>query len=422
MLAAAAILFGLSPVVAAPEVMQVEAAFMEAEAMLRLGRIEQARERFQRILDEYPRAAYPDMVWRAAARVRLADIRRRSAASGDAAAQYVAVLEQEPVSAWTSRARLGLAAVVLSEGDWRSAADLLQRIVVATDNGSPDADATAADEARRRLTLIDRFQLRPLLGQAFWSSSRPLAPAGAAFERPVAVAASADGQVLVVDEGLPAVVLVDAQHATSSRLAYNDHSRPWWGDDGLPYLPTQKAGIIALGGSRVGFLATENGRPVPLKDLRAGARTPAGRWYLLDDDPARVLRFGRDGDFEGQASRARERPVDVAVDPRGRLLLLDREAGQVVRFHPDGSREGPVVTAPWRRPEALAVDGLGNIYVLDRDARTIDVFDETGARLARLGPSLPGGVELRSPRDLGLDGVGHVYVADRGASAVYVVR
>ena len=169
-------------------------------------------------------------------------------------------------------------------------------------------------------------------------------------------------------------------------------------------------------------MSGEGGRSMPLKDLQAGVRTPDGSWFLLDADPRRVLKFNPDGTYRGLATTSREEPVDLAADGVGRLYVLDRAASRVIRFASDGEREGTVVAATWRRPEALAVDRLGNSYILDRDARTIDIFSPAGQRLSRLGPTLPGNVELRAPRDLAVDDSGRIYIADRNARAVVIVE
>jgi len=394
------------------------AIFATAEGLLRTGQIADARSAYREIVEEFPRATHPQLVWRAAARVRLGDLLWRGGAWQQAGAEYVDVVEFEQSSKWTSRARLKLAYVALAEEDWASAIELLQAVVSATGDS---ADSSAKAAARRALALVERFHVRAA------SAAPPYLRAsvvnmGAEIDRPVAVAASGDGQVLVIDEGAPAVLLKDPSRDTASRLAYNAHSRPWWGVDGLPYLPTRKAGVIALGGSRLGFMSDEGGRSMPLKDLQAGVRTPDGSWFLLDADPRRVLKFDPDGTYRGMATTTREEPVDVAIDGVGRLYVLDRAASRVIRFAPNGERDGVVVAATWRRPEALAVDRLGNSYVLDRDARTIDIFSSTGERLSRLGPTLPGNIELRSPRDLAVDDSGRIYIADRNARAVVILQ
>ncbi len=400
-----------------------EAIFAEAEGFLRMGRLQEARTGYERVVAEFNPAVAPTVSWRAAARVRLGDLRWRAGAYASAGGEYVRVLEQEPPTAWTSRARLGLAGVALVDGDWVSAADLLQRVINATQAGRPDGDPVAAADARQRLGLIQRFRLRPRGDVPYWTAASVLPSPGHELRRPIALAASSDGQLLVVDEGIAAVLLIAADGSRVNRLPFDDHRRPWWGFDGLPYLPTRKAGVIALGGSQLSFVASEAARRVPLEDLQSGARTPDGHWYLLDFDPRRVLRFSPEGGFDRQITGPADEPIDLVVDRRGRLLVLERgRLGRVVRFDTQGRREAVIITREWRRPEAIEVDGLDNIYVLDRDSKLVDVFDVEGNPLARLGPDFPSGVELRSPRDLAVDGSGRVYVADRSASTVYMIR
>ncbi len=402
---------------------EAEALFVEAEDLLRAGDAAAALERLDRILADFPATAYPDLEWRAAARLRRGDLHWRSAEHSLAVVAYVVVIEEEPPSAWTSRARFGLARALLADEHWQAAADSLQRVVTAAARHTAESDPNIAADALRLLTLLHRFRLRPRLAEAPWTSSRRLAVSGLDLEEPVHIAASGDGQLLVIDEGVPFVALVDVERNAVSRLRYDDHGRPWWGIDGLPYLPTQKAGVIALGGPRVGFLQIQNGRAVPLKALLAGAREASGLWYLLDNDPERVLRFGPDGSFQGVVVGGRDRqPVDLAVDATSRLYVLDRRANAVLRFGVGGGDRAVVTTRPWRRAEALDVDGLGNMYVLDRDTRSIEVMGPDGQTLARLGPFLPGGLELRGPRDVAVDGRGRVYVVDRSSSSVVVIE
>jgi tetratricopeptide (TPR) repeat protein len=408
----------LLPLLAALPQSGADNLFAAAEGHLRTGDVEEARAAYRELIVTYPRSSHPDTVWRAAARVRLGDLLWRNGNWRLAGAEYVDVVEFEPPSRWTARATLKLAYVALAEKDWAGAIELLQGVLDAPE-AAADVDAAAA--AQRALALADRFYTRGATGTAPYSTAR-IANMGAEIDRPVAIAVSSDGQILMVDEGVPAVFLKDPERDAASRLTYNVHSRPWWGVDGLPYLPTRKAGVIALGGSHLGFMSNDGGRSMPLKDLQAGVRTPDGSWFLLDADPRRVLKFDADGTYRGLATTAREQPIDVAIDGVGRLYVLEREGSRVLRFDASGEREGIVIATQWQRPEALAVDRLGNSYIIDRGARTIDIFSSEGARIHRLGPTLPGNIELRAPRDIAVDDSGRIYVADRSARVVVVIE
>ena len=251
-----------------------------------------------------------------------------------------------------------------------------------------------------------------------WTTSHLVEVAGLTLERPVGVAAADDGRLVVVDEGAPAVFVVDADRAYFNRLNYNNHRKPWW-EGGRLYLPMQDAGVLKFGVRPLTFEV--QGRE--LQRIEAGARLGGGRWYLIDTGLRRVLRFGPDGAFQEtlQPHRGGE-PVDLAMDVRGRLYVLDARSGEVIRYGEEGHYDAVAVVGAWRRPVAIEVDRLGNIYVLDRDARTIDIYQPDGGLRARLGPDLPGGTRLRGPRDLAVDGRGVLYVVDRDLSAVVAIR
>ena len=396
--------------------------FREAERLFQDGQLEPAANRLRELLSRPEGESDNDLSWRPAARVRLGDIGVRLGSLSLAAAEYARVLEEESASPWLARARLGLASLLLAQRQWLDAADLLQRLVVEPGAGEEIESSTKA-MARAWLTLIHRIELISGEGRAAWTRARELRVAALTLERPVAVAAAADGRLIVVDEGLPLVALVEADRRTVSRLTYSEHRRPWWGLDGTAYLSTRKVGVQPYGGLALGFLEVRDDRRLPLKELRAVARGAGGRWYLLDTDPPRVLVFSDAVEFQGVvAARPQREPVDLATDSAGRLFVLDGEASAVWRYGEDGTDQGVSVRGSWRRPVAIDVDMLGNLYVLDRDSRTVEVYRPNGELLERLGPQFPGGLQLREPRDLAVDGSGRLYIADRRLGSVVLVE
>ncbi len=104
--------------------------------------------------------------------------------------------------------------------------------------------------------------------------------------------------------------------------------------------------------------------------------------------------------------------MDLARDAQGRIYALDDRAAQVRRISRDGVDEGVIAEGDWKKPVALAVDELGYLYVLDRGPGTVDLIAPDGRRLARTGPELDGGIELRNPVDLAVDGGGRLFIAD----------
>lgn len=382
--------------------------------------LEEARTVLSRIPLLFGRDRYPVLEARHQARVLSG---RLSARLGDiprAAAAFVRAIEDEPPSPWTSRARLGLAQALLQEGDWVAAADVLQRTLTASGQpGHPEADAAAAAEARRTLTLIHRLLIRPAGGQKPWQSARRLSLPGIQLKRPIGVAAAEDTTLIIVDKGLDVAIEVVPGGAVGLRRSVSDAGRPWFGLDGA-YVGDD--GIVrrhedSWSGT---FSAPRGGDREPLKAVSAGAVGAFGQWYLLDPRQDRVAVFRPSGSFI--ADLAGGDPEDLAVDGTGRVFVLDRKKKEVSRYSANGSLEAAVSRQDWRKPQALATDALGRIYVLDRDTGRIDVLSGDFAQITSVGPDLPGGIQLDGPEDLAVDGTGRILVADPKLQAVVVVE
>lgn len=376
--------------------------------------LDAARAILRRVPLLYGRDDYPRLAWRAEARVLGGEISLDLGEHGEAAAAFLGALEEEPPGAWTPRAHLGLATVLLAGGEWVAAAGELQRAV---DAG--ELDPATARRAGQRLALLHRLKVRPAAGGAPWVAARSLAVPGVALRKPSGVAAAEDGGIAVSDRGADSVIVLDSDGALETRFELTEPGRPWWRDGEL-FVPSGNAVSLLRDRSSQSFVAPRGKKVEPVKDLTAGRRGRRGQWYLVDRQSRRVLAFVPAGRYLG--TLAEGDPVDVAQDSQGRVYVLDRKAARVERFAVDGSSQGVMVNTAARRPEALEVDALGNLYVLDKDAGRIAVYQPDGQLLATLGPQLPGGVELRSPVDLAVDGAGRVIVADARAEALVVIE
>ena len=238
------------------------------------------------------------------------------------------------------------------------------------------------------------------------------------------VAASAEGLLLIADEGIPQVFLVDRDGTILERRRLDDLRPPWWDQRGTPYALNRRSVSPAVVQTQRFVVPGGNAgnEPRPLDNLAAGARGLFRQWFLLDTDPRRVVVFADDARYLTTLAGNLEEPVDLATDSRGRVHVLDQETNSVIRFDADGSPMGRVVVGTWGRAQALDIDELGHLYILDRDENQIHVFSQTGQPLEVLGPQLPGGVELRDPRDLAVDGTGRLYIADRAAATIVILE
>ena len=88
-----------------------------------------ARETFRRIWLLFDPVTYPDLIYRAGARVRNAELDIRAGDLAGAELSYLYTLEGEPMSEWTMRARLGLAGIYLERGEWVLAAETFQQAI-----------------------------------------------------------------------------------------------------------------------------------------------------------------------------------------------------------------------------------------------------------------------------------------------------
>jgi hypothetical protein len=401
-----------------------ERQFYEAELLWIEGDPVGAATGFATVVEQFPMAAYPKLLWRAAARVRGGEIDLSFGRTDAAAAAFIVAIEDEPLSPWTSRAQVGLARVMQQRKEWEAATDLLAAVVAAADADVDAVDAEALESAREWLGLIHRVWVRPAAGQQPWEVSGRVPIDGEPLDDPVGVAVSADGKLLISDEGADAVFMVDPLVPDSlTRVVEEEARRPWWGLDGQPYVATKEGVLMPAEEVRAQF--PDPARPDrALEDVLAGARGLTGEWILVSGRSKSVARISADGSSLATLPLvgASPEPVDLATDSFGWLYVIDKDSRGVHRFSPDGVYQGGLASVSWEEPYALDVDAFGNLYVLDRRTKKIDVFDPDGVSRWSLGPVLPGGVELRDPRDVAVDGQGRVYIADRNLSVVVLVQ
>lgn len=374
------------------------------------------RDELNRIPILWDSAAFPDFVWRSAALVTAAEVDLLLGEPAAAEAHFAGGLAPEAQPEFRAEALLGLGRLLLLDGRWNAAAGLLQR---ALDQGS--APATA--RGRALLALAHRHILRPALGGEIWDSARAIDLLDRELRRPSGVATSGAGDIVLTDSDLETAMRLDTDLMLLDAVALRGDGHPWFDRRGASYLTDGLTVADFASTSFPAFLLTDDNEPKPPENIRAGARGWHGDWFLLFDNGDSLGQFGEDGrlirrllDPGGDAL------VDVAIDSQGRLLVLDRREKTVQRYSPEGELEGTLLDGEWGRAEAITTDDLGNIYVLDRDQRQIHVYGPEGDTRIVLGPTLPGGIELRRPEDLAVDRSGRLLVADRDARALIVLE
>jgi len=383
-----------------------------------------ARNAFRRVPLLFGRELYPGLEARRAARVESGEVALLLDDPAAAAAEFLAALEDEPEAArdpaqgeaLTGRARLGLARAWLAAGQWTAAAAVLEE--AAARQGA--ADEAGRARARRLASLLERRVLRPMSGQRAWLTTGRFPPAGLELREPAGVAAASDGRLLVVDEKLPLVALLDARGRGTARQALGGVARPGWLASGHPF--AVGAGGVVLPFDAASYAFVEPQRSAPLKNLLAAQPGIFGDWFVVAKGWRGVIHSPAAGASRELLAEARPDVVDLARGELGRVYALAARAGQVVRLGREGVGHAVVLTGDWRRPVALDVDELGYVYVLDRGERAVDLFAPGGRRLARVGPDLGAGIELRQPVDVAVDGAGRLFIADAKLPYVLVLE
>lgn len=408
--------YGRDQAAAAAWVLQGEVRRAQADSLLDL---EEARGLFRRVPLLFPVGSFPGLEARSQALFQAGETSALLGALDEAAAAFIEAIEDEQAPEWKLRARVALASVWLWQGDWPAAADVLQRVAESTASSDSSEQRHLAHLVRERLTLVHRMLIRPQAGQRPWSRARQLGVPGLTIKGATGVAAHDDGRLLIVDDGQQ-VLLIGPRGEISSRAAWRGAEHPFFGFDAQAYVTVGDA-VQSPGASRVVFTVGGE-KPRTLEKLRAAQRGIFGDWVVADRSSGGVLLFDRDTRFVRSALEDQLDDVeDVARDARGRLYLLDRKSRSILVAGADGSRLATIsLTA--RKPAAIDVDHLGNIYVLDGGEGTISILANDGTPITRLGPTLPGGSELRAPRDIAVDGAGRLYVADAKLPYVLMVE
>lgn len=373
--------------------------------------LDEARTPFRRAESLFGPKEYPGLAARVEARVRRGQVHLLLGEPDQAGLDFLGAIEEEDRSSWVPQAQYGLARALLDRGEWVGSANALETVLQ-----DPDTGSDLKSEATIDLGFVHRHFVRPSLGQARWLASRPLKISGTTLKRPLRVAARRDGSLLVLDAGQDVVLIVAPDGSVAAKSSQPQAGDVWWSADGNPFATVGDALVGLQGGGRQTFSPAG----IPIKNLVAGQLGVFRQWFALDKEKKTLWSFDRRGQGKMLSSQAQD-VEDMALAPRGGLLLLDRRQGSVTRLDMDGSA-AKRVSGSWKKPQSVASDTLGNLYVLDAGQNVVDVRDPDGAKIATLGPRLPGGVELKSPEDIAVDGQGRIYIADRGLAQVYVVE
>ena len=203
------------------------------------------------------------------------------------------------------------------------------------------------------------------------------------FGEVVAVATSAEGNILVFHRGASPVMEFDVagkfirsrgdgsiSEGKVTRIEPEDR-KPGWSGYTVVYGP---AGCYSCGAHSIRVDPEGN-----IWIVDAGAHAV----YKTDSEGRTLLQLGEKG-MSGTDQSHFNLPTDVAFGPDGSVYVSDGYGSpRVVKFSADGKfllEWGKRGTAPgeFGLPHNLVVDETGRVYVTDRDNQRIQVFDSDG--------------------------------------------
>ncbi len=213
------------------------------------------------------------------------------------------------------------------------------------------------------------------------------------FNNPFGVAASATGQLYVVNE-------------SNNRLEVFDTNGGYQSSFGSP-------------GSGSGQFVYTVGVAV----------NAAGQVYVTDNDNNRVQRFSANGvfqtAFDGSGSGAGQfmNPYGVAVNAAGQVYVADTFNCRVQRFDTNGNYQTAfgsfgTGTGQFEFPVGVAVNATGQVYALDSDNNRVERFDANGNYQTAFGSYGTGLGQFNYPDGVAVSATGLVYVADSGNNRI----
>lgn len=251
--------------------------------------------------------------------------------------------------------------------------------------------------------------------------------------RPVGVAVSPDGRIVVTDSTTPlAKAFVPGGYDVVLEPAAREPEEPATSPFGVA---VDEAGDIYVSDpTRKEVLVYRSGdlNPRPFAGPEWDGRIPGalfardGRLYVADigNHQIVVIDIARErltaviGTGQGGGPTELRYPNGVWVDRDGVVYVSDTNNDRIQRFRPDGSAISSW-QGPFRNPRGLAGDGNGRLFVANTLAHEILVIDNAGQVTGRVVRA--GSREIGFPTGLAVAG-DRLFVTDRDAQGVFEWR
>ncbi len=272
-------------------------------------------------------------------------------------------------------ARIGLAQMILQDGDYGRAVTLLQengpmltRAEIAT--RVPDAGRITGEAVR---SVAVRSLLMQLAGDRRWNLAAAHFP-GAGIRSVTGFAAG------------PASCTVLTDRKTGVVVTYDEAGRKQgeWLIPGAGAATVDRLGRIWVAGES-GLVLIRNDVAETITDLgafaapRAMAADTLGSIWLLDRKGVKIARLHPGGTKLEPAWQGEDRLSTIVWDGR-RILALDSRGGRVVEIR-EANQFRTVVSGLFAKPVAMGSDLFGRFAVMDDKMKTVTLFSSDGVLL-----------------------------------------
>jgi sugar lactone lactonase YvrE len=422
-------------------------AFREADRAFEDGDCRGALERYESILEKYPRHSKVELAetrvesCRASLQAIGLPLPSTESIAGGAQAAVAAPVVMPPVSA--------LPATAVEAEELADAAEQLLQNGELADARRTAAEALRKDSTNPRAHAISRtIYTKSVISR---------------FNRPTDVSVTANGWCYVADTGNNTIRrIADASTTTVAgrpgefdsvdgpmdRARFNEPSGVTVGRDGAVYVADRYSASIRriAQDGRVATFAGRNRSAGTADGNLSAARFSEPRRLAIDRDGTmyvadtanhavrKILPTGEVSTLAHGSGADRLVPFGIAVDTAGRVLVadpsehviraIDRDGTMRVLAGMRGSRggiDGPAASARFNAPEGVAVAGDGTIYIADSSNHTIrrianGVVSTVAGRAGVSGFSdgIATAARFNDPSAIAVDARGNVWIADRG--------
>ena len=232
------------------------------------------------------------------------------------------------------------------------------------------------DSMNNRIRLIAAGQVSTLAGTG--KSGYADGPASSAmFNKPMGVAAGADGRIYVADYGNGSVRIIASEKVTTLPWEFNKPHRVAVASDGKLYVTSiEGLHVIDKAGKSTNKMKFTHGGVAVEGNGKVYVGVNNQVMHLSQGTLVPYAGTGKEGQQDGPLASATFFGVHgLAADRWGRLYVANtycvREisGGQVntLGLVGKGFKDGPVKSAEFYGVFGVAVDGAGNLYISDRD-------------------------------------------------------